>query len=200
MSLYDIVNDALGPTLDFVMSSTDDSAAAVPNLQALAHEANEAAQALSGFCADQGRAHLQVEGEATTACPNAAEEAYFTALNDALNEMNDAMLRLATLTDRLGNDISLIRSSGWQFEVNAASSSVYDATYAIVLLEQPVSVRYGVGIEAEWLAEDIDLAMGLYSLAIEHESADLMIEAGLEFAALEPRMLALGESIKQFCE
>lgn len=198
--LRGVTEDAVGPTLNFIMSLTDDSAAAVPKLQALAAEASTVGQALQEFCADLGRVRTQVDDEATTMCPNAAEEAYFTALDEALGEMNDALLRLTVLTDRLGNDASLIRSSGWLFEVDVVSSSIDDAAYEIAQLEQPISVRYGVGTEAEWLAEDIDLAMGLYSLAIEYESADLMIEAGLEFVALEPRMLALGESITQFCD
>lgn len=195
-----VTEDAVGPTLNFIMSRTDDSAAAVPKLQTLATEADTVGQALQGFCVDLGRVRTQGDDEATTACPNAAEEAYFTALDEALGEMNDALLRLTVLTNRLGNDASLIRSSGWLFEVDVVSSSIDDAAYAIALLEQPISVRYGIGTEAEWLAEDIDLAMGLYSLAIEYENADLMIEAGLEFVALEPRMLALGESIAQFCD
>lgn len=199
-SLSNFVEDAVGPTLNFVMSRTNDSAPTVPKLQALADEATKADESLRGFCAGQGRAHTADDDAQTTACPDAAEEAYFAALNDAFGAIGEAVQRLTVLNNRLTADSALIRSSGWRFEVEAATSIVYDAVYAIVTLEQPVSVRYGLGSEAEWLAEDIELATGLYSLGLDYESPELMVEAGLEFLALGPRMVAFGEGVARFCE
>ena len=199
-SLSDFIEDAVGPTLNFVMSRTNDSASAVPKLQALADEATKADESLRGFCAGQGRAHTADDDAQTTACPDAAEEAYFSVLNDAFGAIGEAVLRLTVLNDRLTADSALIRSSGWRFEVEAATSIIYDAVYDIVTLEQPVSVRYGLGSEAEWLAEDIELATGLYSLGLDYESPELMVEAALEFLALGPRMVAFGEGLARFCE
>ena len=189
-----------GEVFRFISASTDDSDPATQAIRKLATDASALRDRLVAFCVDQGGGSFDHSTVDADVCPDEAEEQYFAQMDQAFAEINSGLLRLLALNEEFAADFSLLRDEVWRSRLVSVGQTISDATDAVILLEQPLGVRYSVGLEYVYLAEDVALAASLYRLAIEYESPDLMIQAGEEFIALKPRIAAVASAVEQYCE
>ena len=184
---------------EFVSASSDDSNAASGAIRDLANEASMLRSGLLAICVDRGGQLLSDPTDDADACPSESEEQYFAQVNRAFSDIDAELLDLLALNEEFAADVSLIRNVAWRTRPRTVGEAISSAADEIILLERPLDARYGVGLEIVYLAEDTKFAVNLYRLAIEQENPDLMIEAGEEFLALEPRFAAVAMSIEQYC-